>query len=231
MCKKYNVYTMAELTMQTMTMYNRINARWFGGELPKAVITFESGSKHKAYGWTFVQKMWKQGKEEKYAIMLASEIIRNIEQMMITLTHEMCHLYAMEKGIEDVSRGGYYHNKEFARIAEMAGLVVTKETQGAATRALTPEYKAWLEKECSIKEIRIGWNEPINASPARKGKPTGKEKPAEEGSGGAVKKSGYYVFRCPACRATVRTTKLERLIACAGEIGKMHDPEIMMAEN
>lgn len=234
MCKKYKVYTMAELTMQTMTMYNRINKKWFGGELPKAVITYESG-KGKAYGWTFTNKKWVQGKEHKYAIMLASEIIGDIRQMMITLTHEMCHIYAMEKGIAEVSRGGYYHNKEFAKIAEMAGLVVTQEKQGAATRSYTEEYAKWLESECCIDEIRIKWKEQIQTAKPKAGEKEG-ESQEPEGEGKPRKKSGYFVFKCPKCGKTARTST-PLMIACMGIIGmnektnKPHEPAVMLIEN
>lgn len=230
MCKKKAVYTVPELAMRMNGMYNMYNAHCFGGILPRAVITFERG-KGKAYGWTFSKKVWKQGKEYRYSIVIATEILNDLKQVLITLLHEMCHIYAMEKDIEDTSRHGYYHNNKFKEIAESAGLVCTKEKQGWATRSMTEELKQWIEDNCPISEIRLVQEEEQKEP---------KEQPEEEsgeGESGAdeeqkpKKKSGYYNYICPMCKAKVRATKANLLIGCFGSADKQHNPGVMEIES
>lgn len=230
MCKKYDVYTMSQFSTRIMQLYNAYNQHCFGGVLPRAVITVEQG-KGKAYGWTYNRKMWEQGRGSKYAIKLASEHLNNLETMQITLLHEMCHLYAMEQGIKDTTRNGYYHNKNFAEIATKAGLIVTQEKQGAATRSMSEELKAWLEETCPIKSIRIVWK------PEGKKQSRGEgEQEQPEGEDGneeqkPKKRSGYYVYKCPICGATARTTKAAQILACMGTQEAPHIPGKMAIEN
>lgn len=230
MCKKYDVYTMSQFATRIMQLYNMYNNHCFGGVLPKAVITAEEG-KGKAYGWTYNAKMWQQGRGAKYSIKLASEHLNNLETMQITLLHEMCHLYAMEQGIKDTTRNGYYHNKNFAEIATKAGLIVTQEKQGAATRSMSAELKQWLDEECPIRSIRIVWKPEGKRQQDR----TEGEPEQEAGADGQEekpkKKSGYYVYKCPTCGATARTTKAEQLLACCGTTEQQHEPELMKIEN
>lgn len=233
MCKKKAVYTMAELSMQMQTMYNKFNEHCFGGILPRAVISFEQGSRKKAYGWTYTKKMWKQGNEYKYSIVLASEYLDNLNNVMITLVHEMCHIYAMEKDIKDVSRGGKYHNDCFKLIAEQAGLVCTREPQGWATRSMTESLAKWVEDNCPISAIRLVWTGGRPKPEDRKGE-SGKPKPeGEEGeSEKPKKKSGYYIYICPECKAKVRATKANLIIGCMGEDEKPHEQaKQMVIEN
>lgn len=225
------IYTIAQLSTRLMQLYNAYNAHCFGGSLPRAVITVEQG-KGKAYGWIYNRKMWQQGRTEKYSIMLASESLNDVQQMQITLLHEMCHLYAMENGIQDTSRGGYYHNQEFAKIAEGAGLIVTKEKQGAATRSVSEELGKWLEENSPLGEIRIHWT---GGTPARHGQKGGEE--SEEQGGGEdhpekpKKRSGYFVYKCPTCGATARATKQGLILACMGTAGAEHMPGKMEIED
>ena len=65
MCKKKKIYTMSELNLAIMKMFNEFNARFFDDSLPKVIITFESGYKKGAYGWIWSKKTWQQSKEER----------------------------------------------------------------------------------------------------------------------------------------------------------------------
>lgn len=225
MCKKSAVYTMSQLSIQMQTMYTKFNEHCFGGILPGAVISFEQGKKKRAYGWTYSEKMWKQGGQYKYSIVIATEWLDDLDNVLITLLHEMCHLYAMEKGIKDTSRSGYYHNDCFKLIAEQAGLICTKETQGWATRSMADSLREWIEHNCPVRDIRLVWGHaPKMPEP---------EKPKEEGeSGGGAepekpkKKNGFYVWKCPECGLTVRSTKLLK-VACFGTDAAEHDMKMM----
>lgn len=225
--KKPNVYNIAQLSITIQALYRKINVHCFGGILPPAIITFEEGKKHKANGWTYSEKMWSTSKDKKYSIILASERLDNLTGTLITLTHEMCHLYANEKGIKDTSRRGYYHNDNFRDIAEAAGLICTKETQGWATRDAKPELLQWFEEQTQGLNIRIKWD----AMPTlTTGKGTGTEAGTEGGGDEGTKpkkKSGYYVYVCPKCGATARTTKAGHILACMGTATQHHEPAMM----
>lgn len=51
----------------------------------------------------------------------ADYLNRPIENVVATLIHEACHLYAMQNNIKDTSNQGVYHNKQFKKIAEETG--------------------------------------------------------------------------------------------------------------
>lgn len=231
MCKKYVVYTTTQLSMQMQNMYYKLNDRCFGGTLPRTIITYEAGKKQGAYGWTFNRKMWNQNGEHKYSIVIAAEFLDNLTNIIITLIHEMCRIYAMENGIQDTSNRGYYHNNEFKKIAENAGLVCTKERQGWATRSMSPELEKWVEDNCPIREIKLKL-EPEGVQP-KKPEPKdesgeGESEPEDEQT--PKKKSGYYVYCCPECKAKARATKIQ-LIACMGTPEEKHMPQMMQIEN
>lgn len=222
------VYTASQLLIVLQSLYSRLNSHCFSGELPTAIITTEPGAKHHAYGWTYSRQMWDTASGSKYSIVIASEYLNQTENVTITLLHEMCHIYAMEKGIKDTSRRGYYHNDKFKEIAENAGLVCTKEKQGWATRSMTKELKAWIDEQGKQAEIKIRWNEaPKEEAP----------KPEDESTEGGTdqeekpkKKSGYYVLKCPKCGAKIRATKYTLHLMCMGDGDEMHEPTVMGIE-
>lgn len=160
MCKKKNVYTMAELSLCMMKLYNTLNLRLFADELPKVIITFESGYKKGAYGWCYTNPTWHQGKndEPRYCINVSADYLdRPIYAIASTLLHEMCHLYAIVNGIKDTSRAGIYHNKRFREIAESHGLHVEEADKvGWSVSSLADGTKQIVDDECNIKSIRIG---------------------------------------------------------------------------
>lgn len=48
-----------------------------------------------------------------------------MENIIATLMHECCHLYAMENNIKDTSNNYRYHNKKFKEIAEKRDLKIS----------------------------------------------------------------------------------------------------------
>lgn len=191
MCKKRNVYTMSELSLTLMNTYNKLNADIFNNELPKVIITFEAGQKKGAFGWIYTKKTWVQGKEEKYNINISSDFLnRPAVDIVETLLHEMCHLYAQINNIKDTSRSGIYHNKKFADIANSHMLkAVETEHIGYRTEA-TPELSTWVNDNCPFTEIRL-----------RKKLDVVKDKE----SGKSKQSMRKYV--CPSCGLIIRATK------------------------
>lgn len=186
--------------------YQKFNEHCFGGALPDAVISFEPGKKKKALGWFYTVKAWDVQGGAKYGIVIASDgLDRSMKEIYCTLIHEMCHLYAQENGIQDTSRSGSYHNKEFKRIAEDAGLDVLQMPKiGWTTPSVSYSLSVWIDENLPKVTCALVFNLPEKVK-----------------SKNPKKKSGYYKYICPLCEATARTTK-EMYISCEGVTGDVH---------
>lgn len=156
---------MSRAVGQLEKMYNTLNMDKFAGELPTPIITVQS--KPGTWGHCTIGKVWKRKDGETYEMNIAAEVMdREIEEIIDTLLHEMVHLYCRENGIQEVSRGGKYHNKKFKALAEEKGLVCVQagqygwNTQGIGNDSLI-EYaleKGWSELKISRgtwQQIRI----------------------------------------------------------------------------
>jgi len=173
-----------------MSCFNKLNDTYFGGELEKVIITLEEGYKKGAYGWIRTVRDWKQGKEERYHINISSDYLdRNINDIVATLLHEMCHLYALQNDIKDTSRSGIYHNKRFAEIAKGHGLEVAEESNIGYRTFCSEGLKQWCKDNCPITEIRVC-----------------KKKESKKGGEGKAKQSSRK-YICPCCGLIVRATK------------------------
>lgn len=108
--------------------YAALNKHYFGGTLEPVIITLQSETA--ALGHFTVQKVWKVydevGFREYHEINLSAESLWcHYFDTCAVLMHEMVHLFCFQNNITDTSRQGRYHNKEFKRIAEEKGLVVS----------------------------------------------------------------------------------------------------------
>ena len=108
---------------QLEKMFRALNARFFEGKLPETIISLKKTPG--AYGHITCEKVWQTAVGNRYEINISTATLaRPIEDTTATLLHEMCHLYALENGIKDTSRGNTYHNKKFKEIAEARGLEI-----------------------------------------------------------------------------------------------------------
>ncbi|MCM1382877.1 MAG: SprT-like domain-containing protein, partial [Muribaculaceae bacterium] len=190
MCKKRNIYTIAELNLALMACFNKLNEDFFGGELEKVIITIEEGYKKHAYGWIEVKKNWIQGKEERHQINISSDFLnRDIEDVIATLLHEMCHLYALQNDIKDTSRSGIYHNKKFAEIAKEHGLDVFEESHIGHRTKCSEQLRKWCADNCTITQIRVHKKKSTKADKESKPKQSSRK------------------YICPECGLIVRATK------------------------
>lgn len=189
-------------------IFSKLNAEYFGGQLQKPVITVSPDNTKGAYGWCTGWKAWtdkapkpisemtedeiKAAKDEGfYEINLCAEhIARPFEDVVGTMLHEMVHLFNIYAGIQDTSRGGFYHNKKFKEAAEAHGLTVEKTPKyGYSKTAISDDAKQFVKDNLDgVKfdlyrkpELRIG------------------------GTKKSASKSRKYV--CPCCGAIVRATK------------------------
>lgn len=217
MCKKRNIYTMTELATALQTLFNRMNVAFFGGELQKCVITVKDGSKHSAYGWITCAKTWKQGKTDRHEINIASEYLdRDICDIAGTMLHEMVHLYNMQEGIQDCSRGGTYHNKAFKAAAEAHHMTVEQVPKYGYCRTALDEYaRKWVEENCPVKSFRLYQKRSFCLPPPP---PTtgGQGSGADAGTPPKPPKkpSSTRKYQCPCCGLSIRATREVRVI-CA----------------
>ncbi len=188
---------MAEAQLALMNAFNKINADFFNGELEKVIITLKEGAKKNAYGWIEIHKNWKQGKEERHEINISADYLdRPINDIIATLMHEMCHLYAIQNNIKDTSRANIYHNKKFKEIAETHGLTVEhNEHIGYSRTSLTADTAKWADENISINSFKLV--KKIQIADSKGGKP----------------KQSTRKYVCPCCGLIVRATK-ECNISC-----------------
>lgn len=112
--------SMQEVLEYSFSVLNRV---YFNNELPPIVITIMSSPK--TNGHFTVGKVWKAEEGHYNEINISAEHLdRPIENIMATLCHEMVHYYCQLNGIQDTSKGGCYHNKNFKREAELRGLSI-----------------------------------------------------------------------------------------------------------
>ena len=106
------------------TAYRVLNHVYFADELPEVVITIQSSQR--TYGHITVRKIWRDEWDCYHEINISAEHLnRPIENIIATLLHECCHLYAMENKIKDTSNNYRYHNKRFKEIAEKRDLKIS----------------------------------------------------------------------------------------------------------
>lgn len=175
--------------------FKLFNEELFQGQLPEPAILIQSrGNKKLTLGWCTVGKVWKNESthEERYEINLVAEALnRGTLPVMATLLHEMVHLYNLDNGIKDTSRGNTYHNMKFKTMAEEHGLTVEHaEKIGWSVTTLQDE---------TIDLINSAKFDEAVFSLGRKDFEAGKEK--------KKKKTSSRKYVCPECGTTIRASK------------------------
>lgn len=123
-------------------------------------------------------------------INISSDFLdRPAADILATLVHEMCHLYAIVNNIKDTTRSGIYHNKKFAEIANSHMLKAVQEDHVGYRTEKTEGLIEWSQKNCPFTEIRLRKKIEITAE--------GKDKPKQS--------SRKYI--CPVCGLKIRATK------------------------
>lgn len=188
-------------------LYDFANAKLFGGELVKPVITVQRDERNKTNGWWSVGKVWKENGEdegEHELNMTAQQLNRPINEIAATLIHEMCHQYASVNNLQDCSRSGTYHNKLFKKIAETHGLNVECMPQiGWSYTTLTDETAAMIADYVKDNPATVIYRLPVV-------------------KGQTVKTSSTRKYVCPICGQSVRATKQVNII-CADCNEPMHE--------
>ena len=186
-----------------------LNKVYFNNELPEAVITIQSSQR--AYGHITVGEIWRDEWDSYHEINISAEYLnRPIENIISTLLHEMCHLYAMENNIKETSNNGRYHNKRFKEIAEARDLKISHARYiGWSVTEPTEKLKSTIKEyhlDSKIEYVRMG------GYAGTGGNNDGDGNGGLSGAGGQAgrapkKKSSTRKYFCPCCKNSVRATK------------------------
>jgi hypothetical protein len=102
--------------------------------LQDQVLFTSGGTARHALGW-FAARAWQQHDRPVHELFINADFgthdpwISPAEDVLVTLLHEACHVYAEVNGVKDTSRDGRYHNRRFAEIAIQIGLQVERHPQ------------------------------------------------------------------------------------------------------
>lgn len=192
-------------------LYDRLNDHFYEGQLDRPVLTIQSTPR--AYGHYTLYDAWSvKGAGHKEINIGAGTLDRPIEYTVATLLHEMAHQFAQEvENIQDCSRGGTYHNKEFKRIAESHGLICTRTEKygwSNTSAVLSDELLEWI-LDNDIHEIKLTRHDPHGV------RIVGGNSTASGGTGyipTATTRQHSFRYQCPCCHAIARSGKPVRLI-------------------
>lgn len=205
--------------MKELTSYNRvtqylnkvfklINTEYFNNELEMPTITIQSTVG--AYGHVTTSKVWKtESGKASYELNIGADYLnRPIENIVATLIHEGCHLYAMQNGIKDTSNRGVYHNKRFKALAEDRGLIIEKHSRYGWTITTPSEATINFCIDNDLQEVLITRHTGITFT----GVGTGKNGNGTPVKPTAPKKGNSIKWICPCCGAIVRSTKILNIV-------------------
>ncbi len=187
-------------------VFKLINEEYFGNSLEVPTITIQSTVG--AYGHVSVAKVWHNEDKATHELNLSADYLnRPIENVVATLIHEACHLYAMQNGIKDTSNNGVYHNKRFKELAEDRGLHIERHEKYGWTITEPTEETLEFCIDNSLEDIQI-----VRGSGISYGISGGKS-----GNGSALppktrKPSSTRKYICPCCGNSFRATKELRVM-------------------
>lgn len=194
-----------------------LNEAFFDGELPEPAITIQTGGKRNTMGWCSRYPIWSdnEGKIQLYELNIAAEYL-NIDfyETMDTMLHEMVHLYNKINGVQDVSRGGQYHNKRFRDECLRRGFYYESDEPdkrlGWSIAKITDETKTKIDQFEINHDVFIiarntfGTVGRETAEDEESSESTG----MESGPGRRKKKTHIRKYFCSSCGISVRASKI-----------------------
>ena len=189
-------------------LYDMLNADFFGGAMERPVITIQSTPK--AYGHYTLYDAWTVSGDGIREINIgAGTLARPIENVVATISHEMCHQYnETVRKVRDVSRGNTYHNKNFKKTAEERGLIVSRsELYGWSHTEPSEKLIDWILLN-DLTDIPMNRNEFYIqlGGGGRTDGDGGNDKPTGKGS--------YRKYVCPVCGLIARITRDNASLIC-----------------
>lgn len=183
----------SSLVSSLENLFSTFNERFYDGELIKPMITVATHRQNNVLGWCTNWQAWKQGEEGYYEINIVPEHLhRPMEEICVTMLHEMVHLYCSQHEIKEVSRSNTYHNKHFKEAAKEHGLIISYNKKGGWTDSKLNDEAAEFVATLPTDMFKLHRIEP-------------EQLPAK-------KKSSSKKYVCPGCHAIVRATKLVNII-------------------
>ena len=185
-------------------VFTYINKKFFDGDLEMPTITIQSTVG--AYGHVTIAKVWKtkSGKASNELNIGADYLNRPIANIVATLIHEGCHLYAMQNGIQDTSNRGVYHNRRFKALAEERGLIISKHPTYGWTITKPSERIYDFCNEYELKDILISR---YTAHRSDNGNKTKGDSENGNPTTPVAKKGNSIKWICPKCGAIIRSTR------------------------
>ncbi|KFM93058.1 SprT-like domain-containing protein [Paenibacillus macerans] len=194
-----------------------LNEAFFDGELSEPAITIQTGGKRSTMGWCSRSPIWldSEGKIQLYEINIAAEYLNNdFYETMDTMLHEMVHLYNKIRGVQDVSRGGQYHNKRFRDECLRRGFYYPSNEPdkklGWSFAKITDETKAKIDQFKINRDVFVIARNTFGtvvSVPAAEGGPSESGEVAGKGET-QRKKSHIRKYVCPGCGNSVRASKV-----------------------
>lgn len=189
-------------TQYLVKVFKLINEEYFDNTVEVPTITIQS--KSGTYGHVTVNKVWSNNEVATHELNICADYLnRPIENVVATLIHEACHLYALQNGIQDTSNRGIYHNRRFKELAEQRGLYIEKhQTYGWTITSPTDETLEFCINNC-LEDIQLCRQTDFSFGVMGGG--------AKAGNGTmlppAPKKSSTRKYICPCCGNSFRATK------------------------
>lgn len=182
-------------------VFKQINEEYFNSELDIPTITIQSTVG--AYGHVSVNKVWHNNEVATHELNLSADYLnRPIENIVATLIHEACHLYAIANDIKDTSNNGVYHNKRFKQLAEDRGLHIEKHDKYGWTVTEPTEETIDFCINNQLEDIQI-----VRQSSFSFGVSGGKSGNPTPIAPKTPKKSSTRKYICPCCGNSFRATK------------------------
>ena len=203
---------MEEIIRTLDELFRIFNFLFFDGTLIEPVLAVQTNSRYNGavMGWCTTKKVWQETSTQKdfYEITMCPEFFDlGAEDVSDTLLHELVHLHHLQVGIQDVSRGGYYHNQNFKKKAEECGMIVEKsQKNGWNITKLKPEMREYIGKlDINRDAFTLSRKRLLQLLPSPDGlSPEGQ-------SGGSmvsgIRRQSYRKYVCPSCKMAVRATK------------------------
>ena len=195
-------------------IFRALNAKYFDNELEEPIITIQSTPK--AYAHVTIGKAWQRGDTTRRELNIgAGTLDRSIFEIVASELHECIHIYNMQRGIQDCSRGGTYHNKRFKEYhnkkfkaaAEARDLKIGYNPRIGWSITEPPEALCEFVLEQGWDDIRMNR---IEGGYTTRGKGTGNT--TGKPTGGSSPNTHSIKYVCPCCGNSVRATKAVHIL-------------------
>ncbi len=122
----------------------------FNNDLPPFVLTLNPDARDSTYGWCWdgIWAVESTGQKFCEVNICSQHLSRPFEEVAETVLHELVHLYANYKHIEDTNKTGKYHRRTYKELGERFGLIVehSGSYHGWSKTSLKEETKVLLEQ-------------------------------------------------------------------------------------